>query len=47
MSICVAVTDNTEGAAALEAAALEAATLGVQLLAVNLTASLSVKTNHA
>jgi len=39
MSICVAVTDNTEGAAALEAAALEAAKQGVQLVAVNLTAS--------
>ena len=39
MSICVAVTDNTEGAAALEAAAKEAVLLGVQLLAVNLTAT--------
>jgi len=39
MSICVAVTDNKEGSAALEAAALEAVRLGVQLLAVNLTGS--------
>jgi nucleotide-binding universal stress UspA family protein len=39
MSICVAVTDNKEGAAALEAAAAEARQRGVQLLAVNLTAS--------
>jgi nucleotide-binding universal stress UspA family protein len=39
MSICVAVTDSTEGAAALEAAAIEAARQGVQLVAVNLTAS--------
>jgi nucleotide-binding universal stress UspA family protein len=39
MSICVAVTDNMEGKAALEAAAIEAARLGVQLVAVNLTAS--------
>ncbi len=39
MSICVAVTDNTEGSAALEAAAIEAAKQGVQLVAVNLTAS--------
>jgi nucleotide-binding universal stress UspA family protein len=39
MSICVAVTDNREGAVALESAALEAAKQGVQLVAVNLTAS--------
>ncbi len=39
MSICVAVTDNREGSAALEAAAVEALRLGVQLVAVNLTAS--------
>lgn len=39
MSVCVAVTDNTEGAAALEAAANEAVRLGVPLLAVNLTAT--------
>jgi nucleotide-binding universal stress UspA family protein len=39
MSICVAVTDNKEGAAALEAAAIEATRQGVQLVAVNLTAS--------
>jgi nucleotide-binding universal stress UspA family protein len=39
MSICVAVTDNNEGGAALEAAANEALRLGVQLVAVNLTAS--------
>ena len=39
MSICVAVTDNKEGASALEAAALEAGRLGVQLVAVNLTSS--------
>jgi nucleotide-binding universal stress UspA family protein len=39
MSICVAVTDNNEGAAALKAAAVEAGRLGVQLIAVNLTAS--------
>jgi len=39
MSICVAVTDSKEGAAALEAAAAEAARLGVKLVAVNLTAS--------
>jgi nucleotide-binding universal stress UspA family protein len=39
MSICVAVTDNKEGTAALEAAATEAARLGVQLVAVNLTSS--------
>jgi nucleotide-binding universal stress UspA family protein len=39
MSICVAVTDSKEGAAALEAAAAEATRLGVPLVAVNLTAS--------
>ena len=39
MSLCVAVTDNPEGQAALEAAALEAARLNVPLLAVNLTGS--------
>ena len=39
MSICVAVTDNKEGPAALQAAAVEAARLGVPLVAVNLTAS--------
>ena len=39
MSICVAVTDNKEGAAALEAAARWAVNLGVPLLAVNLTAA--------
>ncbi len=39
MSICVAVTDNKEGAVALQAAAIEAARLGVPLVAVNLTAS--------
>ena len=39
MSICVAVTDNTEGAAALEAAAKEAVQLNVPLVAVNLTGS--------
>ena len=39
MSICVAVTDNNEGTAALQAAASEAGRQGVQLLAVNLTAS--------
>ena len=39
MSICVAVTDNKEGAAALQAAAIEAVRQGVQLVAVNLTAS--------
>lgn len=39
MSICVAVTDNKEGAAALEAAATEAVRQGAQLLAVNLTTS--------
>jgi nucleotide-binding universal stress UspA family protein len=39
MSICVAITDNNEGAAAFEAAAFEAVRLGVPLVAVNLTAS--------
>jgi nucleotide-binding universal stress UspA family protein len=39
MSICVAVTDNKEGASALEAAALEAGRLGVPLVAVNLTSA--------
>ena len=39
MSICVAVTDNKEGAAALEAAAIEAARQGVELIAINLTAA--------
>ncbi|HYP43964.1 MAG TPA: universal stress protein [Propionibacteriaceae bacterium] len=39
MSICAAVTDNMEGAAALKAAADEAAKLGVPLLAINLTSS--------
>lgn len=39
MSICVAVTDSTEGAAALEAAAIEAVRQGVPLVAVNLTSS--------
>jgi nucleotide-binding universal stress UspA family protein len=39
MSICVAVTDNKEGAAALQAAAIEAGQLGVPLIAVNLTAA--------
>jgi nucleotide-binding universal stress UspA family protein len=39
MSICVAVTDNKEGAAALRAAATTAARLGEQLVAVNLTGS--------
>jgi nucleotide-binding universal stress UspA family protein len=39
MSICVAVTDSNEGAAALEAAATEAVRLSVPLVAVNLTAS--------
>jgi nucleotide-binding universal stress UspA family protein len=39
MSICVAVTDNKEGAAALEAAAVWAVKLALPLLAVNLTAS--------
>jgi nucleotide-binding universal stress UspA family protein len=39
MSICVAVTDNKEGAAALRAASVEAARLNVELVAVNLTSS--------
>ena len=39
MSICVAVTDNKEGTAALEAAAIEAVRQGAPLVAVNLTAS--------
>jgi nucleotide-binding universal stress UspA family protein len=39
MSICVAVTDNKEGAAALQAAATTAVRLGDPLLAVNLTGS--------
>jgi nucleotide-binding universal stress UspA family protein len=39
MSICVAVTDSKEGAAALEAAAAEAVRMGVPLVAVNLTAT--------
>lgn len=39
MSICVAVTDNNEGPAALHAAAAEAGRLGVPLIAVNLTGS--------
>jgi nucleotide-binding universal stress UspA family protein len=39
MSICVAVTDNKEGAAALAAAAVEAVRQGVELVAVNLTSS--------
>jgi nucleotide-binding universal stress UspA family protein len=39
MSICVAVTDNREGAAALEAAANEAVQLNASLVAVNLTGS--------
>ncbi|WP_375430660.1 universal stress protein [uncultured Friedmanniella sp.] len=38
MSVCVAVTDNREGQAALVAAGLEAAQLNVPLVAVNLTA---------
>jgi nucleotide-binding universal stress UspA family protein len=37
MSVCVAVTDNKEGQAALEAATREAALLGVPLVVVNLT----------
>jgi len=37
MSICVAVTDNREGRAALEAAANEAVQLNVPLVVVNLT----------
>ena len=39
MSVCVAVTDSTEGQAALEAAATEAVQLNVPLVAVNLTGS--------
>ena len=39
MSVCVAVTDSTEGQAALEAAANEAVQLNVPLVAVNLTGS--------
>ncbi|MCW2811855.1 MAG: universal stress protein [Friedmanniella sp.] len=39
MSICVAVTDNKEGQAALEAAASEALQLNARLVAVNLTGS--------
>jgi nucleotide-binding universal stress UspA family protein len=39
MSICVAVTDNQEGLAALEAAVSESSQLGVPLVAVNLTGS--------
>ena len=39
MSVCVAVTDSTEGQAALEAAAIEAVQLNVPLVAVNLTGS--------
>jgi nucleotide-binding universal stress UspA family protein len=39
MSICVAVTDSKEGAAALKAAALEAVQLNAPLVAVNLTGS--------
>jgi len=39
MSICVAVTDSTEGQAALEAAANEAVQLNAPLVAVNLTGS--------
>jgi nucleotide-binding universal stress UspA family protein len=39
MSVCVAVTDSTEGQAALEAAADEAVQLNVPLVAVNLTGS--------
>lgn len=37
MSVCVAVTDNKEGQAALETAAQEAGQLSVSLVAVNLT----------
>jgi nucleotide-binding universal stress UspA family protein len=37
MSVCVAVTDSTEGHTALEAAAQEAAQLNAPLVAVNLT----------
>jgi K+-sensing histidine kinase KdpD len=39
MSICVAVTDNNHGAAALETAARFAAQMGDQLYVVNLTPS--------
>ena len=39
MSIAVAVTDNAEGRAALEAAAAEAAALSVPLVVVDLTGS--------
>ena len=39
MSVCVAVTDSTEGRAALVAAAEEAVRMGVPLVAVNLTGS--------
>jgi len=39
MSVCVAVTDNTEGQAALLTAASEAARLNVPLVAVNLTST--------
>ena len=39
MTVCVAVTDNKEGAAALEAAGVEAVRLGAGLVAVNLTSS--------
>ena len=39
MSVCVAVTDSTEGKAALEAAASEAVRLNAPLVAVNLTGS--------
>ncbi len=39
MSICVAVTDNQEGQAALEAAASEARAQDVPLVAVNLTST--------
>ena len=39
MSVCVAVTDNQEGQAALEAAADEAVRLDVALVVVNLTSA--------
>jgi len=39
MSVCVAVTNSTEGQAALEAAANEATQLNAPLVAVNLTGS--------
>lgn len=39
MTVCVAVTDSTEGLAALQAAAQEAVRLAVPLVAVNLTGS--------